>query len=406
MAALNTTTFAYALKRLYTNEKIKTLTYQSNPFLAMVKKDENFVGANFTEAVVYGDVLARNTSFSVALAAKAGTLGKAYLITRVKDYAIASLDSEVLLSSQGNEGALISATTREMDGAINALSRSIAIGMYGNGSGQVGTISTSQSTLVTAVLTLSNASDVCNFEAGHVVVFAANDTSALRDAGTLTVSAVDRDAGTLTMSTNISTITNVATGDAVFIYGDYATASDRNKITGLAGWVPSTAPGATAFFGVDRSTDVSRLGGIRVTGTGLPLSEAIIKGAARLGREGGMPDTCFMSFSNWENLVNQLGSKVMYSSKEVAGVGFPGLTIHGPKGPIEIYPDQNCPSNRIYLLTLKTWTLRSLGPAPRILDLDGMKFTREYNADALEIRCAFFGNLSCNAPGWNAVITV
>ena len=89
MTALNTTTFAYALKRLYPSEKIKNLVYKNNPFFALVPKKEDFGGANFTEALIYGDVPARSATFADAQALKAGSLGKAFLITRVKDYSLA-----------------------------------------------------------------------------------------------------------------------------------------------------------------------------------------------------------------------------------------------------------------------------------------------------------------------------
>ena len=298
-----------------------------------------------------------------------------------------------------------------MDAALNALTRSIAVGLFGDGSGRVGYISTTgvmtASTLDTVTLYLSNANDITNFEVNDQLVFAASSAASLRSSSvTLTVSSLDRDAGTLTMSAKLGTITSIATGDSIFKYGDYTTTSDLLKVAGLQAWLPSSAPSSSSFFGVDRSADVSRLGGIRITGTGLPIPEALMKSAARLGREGASPDHCFMNYATWESLINQLGSKVLYTSSEVAGIGFPGIVVHGPNGPIKCFPDQNCPAAYAFLLTLDTWTLRSLGPAPRILDIDGMKMLRESTADAYEVRCAFFGNLSCKAPGWNAIITL
>ncbi|HPT62160.1 MAG TPA: hypothetical protein PLN81_11305 [Bacillota bacterium] len=44
--------------------------------------------------------------------------------------------------------------------------------------------------------------------------------------------------------------------------------------------------------------------------------------------------------------------------------------------------------------------------APHILTygLEGLEGIRVGNADALEIRIGFYGNLICSAPGWNCVI--
>ena len=45
MAALNTTTFAYALKTLYSKKAVENLCYKDNPWFAMCPKDTTFGGA-------------------------------------------------------------------------------------------------------------------------------------------------------------------------------------------------------------------------------------------------------------------------------------------------------------------------------------------------------------------------
>ena len=60
--------------------------------------------------------------------------------------------------------------------------------------------------------------------------------------------------------------------------------------------------------------------------------------------------------------------------------------IHGPRGPIKVIPDQNCPNNVAFMLQLDVWKLYSLGKSPKILDSDGLKFLRESTADAVEVR--------------------
>jgi len=58
------------------------------------------------------------------------------------------------------------------------------------------------------------------------------------------------------------------------------------------------------------------------------------------------------------------------------------------------------------MLQMDTWTLNSLGAAPHILDLDGNRMLREANNDAYEVRVGFYGNLSCNAPGYNSRVAL
>jgi hypothetical protein len=55
---------------------------------------------------------------------------------------------------------------------------------------------------------------------------------------------------------------------------------------------------------------------------------------------------------------------------------------------------------------MSTLKLRSLGKVPHILTygMEGLEGLRVGNADALEIRIGYYGNLICSAPGWNMVI--
>jgi len=404
VAALNTTTYAYALKRLYNQKRIFNLAYKSNPLLAMLPKTTNFTGAAKAFATLYGNASGIGAGFTAAQTNIAASPGEQFLLTRVKHYGLASIDSETILASKGSEGSLLAATKREMDAVIGGMGNDLGSAVYGDASGEIGTVA-SVTGAGPYVFTLTDANDITKFEVGMWVVFAANSTSALNNTpGTgVAITDIDRDAGTFTTGTNPDT---GAATNVIFRQGDYASASDRNKVSGLAAWLPSVAPSNTAFFGVDRTSDTTRLGGIRYDGTSENLEEAIKSGAARASREGGEPDACFMSFENFNALTNLLGSKVQYEDHKVGEIGFQGVKIHAPCGTITCYPDRNCPGDVVYLLQMNTWELCSLGPAPQLLDLDGDKWSREGSADAWQVRFAFFGNLACGAPGYNVRIGV
>ena len=399
MAALNTTTFAYALKKLYTKKAIQNLAHQASgsPFFAMVPKWENFGGANFVEPVVYADTTGGSHTFADALANKAASAGVAFTVTRVKDYSLASIDSETILASKGNERALLEAVKRETDSAINVCARNVAKGCYGNQKSTLGTVGSISSDTIT----LSDTSQISNFEVGMVLEAMSAADDALRTPDTGIISAIDRDAGTLVCA-GAGAASVIAT-DTLHRDGDRVAAGDSIGIAGLGIQVPSGSP--AALYGVTRTTDRTRLAGSATDATGLRIDEAIFKNAVRVAREGGRPNCVFLSFTKYEELINTLGSKLEYTSTESsAGVGFEGVKIHGPAGVLKVYPDLNCPSTVAYVLQLDTWTLRSLGSAPQILDLDGAKMLREGSADAYELRVAFFGNLSCCAPGYNGVV--
>jgi hypothetical protein len=396
--ALNMTTFAAALKQHYTNERIENMVYKDNPFLAMVAKYEDFGGENLKLPIKYGIPQGRSATFSDAQANKTNTQLKAFLLTRQADYSLASIANETIEASKGNANAFMEAATVEIDGAIESATRSLAIACYGDGSGAIGQVLATTSSVAT--FTLKQIDDVTNFEVGMQLKLNATKTGSSGTLSTaVTVDGINRDTGVITLSASAS-----LTADH-FIYqeGDYDA-----KIKGLNAWVPSSAPGSTdSFFGVNRSSDATRLGGIRFDGSSLPIEEALIGGASRVAREGGKPDVCFMNYSNFADLEKALGSKVSYVDvKASPEIGFRGILIHGPRGPIKVIPDQNCPKNVAFMLQMDVWKLYSLGKAPKILDSDGLKFLRDSAADSVEVRVGYYAQLGCRGPGYNVRIAL
>ena len=392
------TTFAAALKQHYTNERIENMVYKDNPFLAMVAKYEDFGGENLKLPIKYGIPQGRSATFSDAQANKTNTQLKAFLLTRQADYSLASIQNETIEASKGNANAFMEAATVEIDGAIESATRSLAIACFGDGSGAIGQVLATTSSVAT--FTLKQIDDVTNFEVGMQLKLNATKTGSSGTLSTaVTVDGINRDTGVITLSASAS-----LTADH-FIYqeGDYDA-----KIKGLNAWVPSSAPGSTdSFFGVNRSSDATRLGGIRFDGSSLPIEEALIGGASRVAREGGKPDVCFMNYSNFADLEKALGSKVSYVDvKASPEIGFRGILVHGPRGPIKVIPDQNCPKDVAFMLQMDVWKLYSLGKAPKILDSDGLKFLRDSSADSVEVRVGYYAQLGCRGPGYNVRIAL
>lgn len=398
--ALDMTTFAAALKQHYVDFTVKNLVYKNNPFHATVRKDEKFGGLNMPLPLIYGNPQGRSATFANALAQKTNSQIKAFTLTRVSDYSLANIQNEVLEASQGDSDAFMRAATTEIDGAIQAATRSLAGAEYRSGTGSIGQISAG-STVGSPTITLANINDIVNFEVGMTLAVSATDGAANR-VGSVVIVAINRSTGTLTASGNWTAgIAAVAVGDYIMVAGDL-----NAKVSGLDAWLPM--PGvltSSPFFGVDRTLDSTRLAGVSKDYSGVPIEEALVDLAASIGREGGLPDKCWMDFSNYANLEKALGSKVIYQTvKDPEGiVGFEGIKVHGPKGPITVLPDLNAQSDRMYMLQSDTWALYSLGMAPKLLKSDGMEFLRVSSADAVEVRCGYYAQLGCVAPGWNGV---
>ncbi len=400
------TNFAAALKQHYTSQRIENMVYKDNPFLAMVSKYESFGGENLKLPIKYGIPQGRSATFSDALANKTNSQLKAFLLTRKSNYSLADIDNETLEASKGNANAFIEAATTEIDGAIESATRSLAISLFGDGGGSIGQIDT---TVAGTTITLNQADDITNFEVGMALNLYSAATGGTVRASTVSgnwvgvVESVNRDAGSLVVDTNLNTATGITALDYIVPEGDY-----DKMLSGLGAWIPSSAPGGTdSFFGVNRSADATRLGGIRFAGGSLPLEEALIGAASRAAREGGKPDVCFMNYSNFADLEKALGSKVSYVNIKVKPeIGFRGIEINGPRGVIKVIPDQNCPKDVAYMLDMSMWKLYSLGKAPKILDPDGLRFLRVSTADSVEVRVGYYAQLGCRGPGFNVRIAL
>lgn len=406
---LDLTDFDAALKQHYTDDRVENMVYMDNPLLALMPKMKNFGGRNLPIPLIYGNPQGRSASFTQAQTQGAATSSRLqdFLLTRVKDYSIATIDNETLEASKGNMNAFLEAATVEIDGAINSLTRSLAIAQYRDGWGEIGQIATGG--ISGANITLAVADDVTNFELDMVLVAAAATSSGnLKGSSpgdSATIVAINRTTGVITVNAVPGTW---AAADYLFVKGDREyTAASAQKLSGLEAWNPYVAPTSTAFFGVDRSVDVTRLGGQRLDGTALPIEEALIQGASRVGREGFRLSHYFMGYEKYAELEQSLGSKVQYVDLKMdADIGFRGIMVTSGRGSIKCLADQNAPSNRVRGVNLDFWKHYSLGEAVRVIDTDGLQMLRQASADGVEVRYGYYANMGCRAPAANIAIAV
>lgn len=401
--ALDLTKFAPALKQYYSTTRVENMVYKDHPFCAMVEKDENFYGKNEPLPIIHGNPQGRSRTFSTAKANKTSSQLKDFVLTRAKDYSLATIDNETAEASENDKGAFLKALTVEIDGAMQSAKNSLASGLFSDQSGVIGQVAVGG--IAGEVVTLDDPDSIVYFELEMTLVGAAAKSAGGLLGGSAQIVAVDRDNGTFTFAAGGVAATGIVDGSFLFVEGD------RNlSEAGLDAWLPTVAPTAgDNFFGVDRSVDTTRLAGIRFDGTALPIEEALVGGLARLNREGGRGDVCFINYDKFKNLENALGSKVQYMTSKAfkrADIGFEGIQIKGNKGTTNVIADPFCPTDKAYMLTMSTWKLYSLKQSIRILDLDGNKLLRESDADAVELRVGGYRQLGCNAPGWNAVISL
>lgn len=342
----------------------------------------------------------------------------------MSNYQLVTITNELLEATKDNAGAFVDEAKLNMDTGFRNISNDLAADLFRNADGTRGQIAS----ISTGVITLVDPNSVVQFEVGmSLVSYSISGGTYTQPSGGAVgyVIAVNRSAGTVTVSTSqggsAGTPTNWSTSyPNLAVEGDtVATTSGASggtgsflKVSGLAAWMPGAAgiSGSDSFWNVNRSADPTRLGGVYFDGSSESIEEALIDTASLVAREGGQPDMCFMNFASYAALEKSLGSKVQYVDvkHDEADIAFAGIRIHSPYGPITVVPDRNCQAQTAYLLQMDTWKFRSLGKAPHILTygLEGLEGIRVGNADALEIRIGYYGNLICNAPGWNAVVSL
>jgi hypothetical protein len=411
------------LKELYDQQKVQWLTYKDNPALAMMKKEEKFPGKYYPVPVVFGLTQGSSATFASAYNNQSSPLVAEFLITRVSDFSLATIDGQLLAAAQTDPGAFIDGAELMIDAAFQNEVNRLASAMFRNGAGTIGQIASITSLGAdNFLLTLVNPDDAVQFENNQVLMAVQNiDGSGTAPTDTALIYQVNRSLGTLNVNSSTNLVVDWPANYWLAIQGDLPSLSNNNfqpagssttnsllKLAGFAAWLPIAGPGVSdSYFGVNRNLDTQRLAGVTFNGTALSIEEALLQGTGRIALNGGRVDTGICSYATYTALITSLGSKVQYIDEKIGEIGFRGVQVNGANTVMSIFPDRNCPDGLIYCLEMDSWCLRSQNPAPHILKyMDEIEILRVPGADAAELRVGFYGNMYTNKPGHNGVIQV
>lgn len=410
MTTTTLTVYDAILKDYYTKEKMIEQSYAENPLYAMLKKQQAG-GRRYIQPIEYANPGGGSAVFTDAMTNNTTSLYTDFIGTRSKQYQRVVVDHEALLSTQNPEEAFQPAFD-EFDRGLRSLGEKIAHRLYRTTGGNIGKMTA----ISTNVATLADKADAFNFQIGQLCTFSDTDgTGSLRDSGdTSAVTAIDYEAGTVTFADTLATkVTGVLTTDYIFPKGDYGVC-----LPGLEDWLPVTNRStklAASFYGVTRSVDTVRLGGLYMDGTTFGgIDEILIKGVARVAKHGGKVTHIFMNPETMSDLQLLANSKVFamqsFNSMVKAGdmvlnIGFSGMRVVIGGQTVQIFGDRNCPTTRIYMLELPSWKIWHTGDLPGFL---GEKFTGNIlkmaeSEDSLEARIGCYMWLGCSAPSHNLV---
>jgi hypothetical protein len=418
-----------ALKELYVDDKdyMKNIVYSKNPWLAMIPKNESpdgFAGKYIPVPLEYGNPQGRAHVFANAQNQQTASDVVSYFVYAIQDYQLVTITNLLMEQTKSNAGAFVDEASRTLDNGFRNISNNMAFELFAGGTASRGVISAAGVAYAapTLTFTLSNSQAVVQFEVGMTLQAAATDGGAAlqNTPGTIDaiqVTAVNRGTGVISGTVvQGAPQTSWGAGDFLQVLGDIgiggaSTIAGMLGLSGLAAWVPFVDPPATDnFWGVNRSADPTRLGGLRYNATTQSISEGITNALALANREGAAPDLIILDFISYATLINELGAKVQYVQLEhdEVEVAFEAIHFHSAYGKIPVLADRSCQAQTAWCLTVDTWKLRSLGKAPHILTygMEGLEGLRVGNADALEIRVAYYGNVINSAPGYNMVVSL
>jgi len=414
-----------ALKELYVDDKdyMKNIVYAKNPLLAMFPKNESpdgFAGKYIPVPLEYANPAGRAHTFANAQNQQTASSVISYFVYAIQDYQLVTITNLLMEQTKSNAGAFVDEASRTLDNGFRNISNNMAFELFFGGTasrGVIGSVSLSGSV---ATVTLSNAQTVVQFEVGMVLQNSATDGgAALLVAGAIDaiqITAVNRGTGVIVGSVVQGDGSTFTAGHYMQILGDIGSAGASTiagllGLSGLASWVPAVDPsGGDNFWGVNRSADPTRLAGLRYNASAQTISEGITNALAFGNREGAAFDLIVLDFVSYSTLINELGAKVQYVQLEhdEVEVAFEAIHFHSAYGKIPVLADRSAQAQTAWCLTLDSWKLRTLGKAPHILTygMEGLEGLRVGNADALEIRIAYYGNVICSAPGYNMQVAL
>lgn len=389
--AFNVSQADAVLKVIYPEKKMLKMLDEIDPLLGLIDVKTKFGGKEKRIPVQYGRNQSHGSTFATARAVGHNLLTEDWILSRKKYYGFAIIDREFIEASKDSEEAFVDGLTDSVDDILDSVRLEMARQVWGSSTAAIGTIGS----VAGGVITLTTLYDSVNFFPG-MNLDTYSSAGVIRAGGPAVVTAVNRAAGTVTYT---GTITGIAATDLLYRAG-----TKDLVMNGMDDWVPSTAPGSTAFNGIDRTLDLDAFSGIRITPTATTNIGAIQEAVGAAQWRGAKNVTHgFVHPLRWQELSLEMGDKVVRddSTKSLrAGIGYESLGVATPQGFIKILFSNHVKSGDLWLLNPKSIELHTLGvgPAPIKNPMSGTYVRDMENEDSFEVRVGYMGNLCVRGP--------
>jgi len=329
-----------------------------------------------------------------------------WVIQHVTLEGVAVVDRAAILGAKDDDD-LYDVVERATSDCTLAMRKRIAVQLPQAGWGTVGgVISGITSTTIDLPISVANRVDIGQ----DLVASLPSPPQALRSNTVSRVTGITLGTTTATLTLSVDpTSLSWANGDVVYfntdtdsVVGTPSTA--RLSITGAGEWVPSTAPGATTLFGINRQNNPAT-GGLRFSASGFDHAQAFIHAANHLFVHGQTrSDAAYCSGYDYAILcADKDATKSVEISIGKYNIGFEGVTVETMFGRMPIIPDATLQQGQAWM---GPWKNKKYAPflvhnddLINIDDLDGNTMLRLATATSYEMRMYFRGNLAWPAPG-------
>lgn len=376
--------------------------------LNVLPKATDFDGEAVHVAVQTAGPRGASSDFAQAMASLKPSTFYKFIVTRTESFALARVRGQAMKAARSG-GALLNLWQNEIDRASKTDMEHHAIMAHRNGTGSRARLASASAGAGGLTVTLSSPWDANNFEIGDRVRASATDGGALLTTAAVEITGIDRVNGTLTAGATWNvTIPGLDEDDYLYRAGDEKNNGTAIVPTGYDGWcVGGSSPGT--LFSLSRDPDPVRLAGQSLSVSGLPMSEAIVKGLAYLDIQGAKaPDLCLVHPADMAQLKISLEGQKVYDGQlkgTTAGVSFKTVQIAGSRGPVDIMEDPYMATGKCKITRKASWKFHTLGPVSQILDFDDNQFLRVASDDAYEVRVGTYGNMYTDRPLDSIVLT-
>lgn len=397
------------LKTLYEDE-VPEVGFEDNVLWAITPKYTGFKGRDKSIPLRFGRSPGVSHLFATARTNAGSSPYAEWRLTRRKSYGVVQFDGEAFEAADG-EGAQVKYVDDEVKAMQANMTHRLNRDLYGNGGGAFGRLLAAGAGGGSTTITVQDPLSLIAVERNMFIVSSNTDgTSGSPDANPTRIGGLDRVAGTLTtVSGNWNAVAGFSDNDYLFVAGDFGIA-----MSGLGAWLPSSNPSATTFFGQDRTEDLLRLSGQRITAVASDgtLANFLDRAATECYLQGHGSRT--MKFVTNPRHVSQLrrelGSQVEYTRTPAmtqngphAEIGFRSIGLSTANVDVDVLGDRDCPLNVGYLLDMSSIGFHALGVAgPHMLTYGGGEYLRMSDEDSIEGRMGWRGNFCVGRPGHNA----